>query len=267
MLLLALVGCSDSDDPARTWEVAAQGVYSTALSNNGELVVVGSLNHGASLWRAPDHERLFNWAHPSEVPTELVATNFSPDSSRAITTNPRTLVLWDAVTGKALSYWTTPASVLDVALFNNNRNAILGVDDHSALIFDATTDAYLQTLLHQREVGSIALSYDGTLALTDSDDHTAVLWRLNDASKINVFQHGNPVRAVALSPSGKISFTVAQGDLIALWNNVTGERTHTLCQGPNHGVISARFSSDETLLAVGHTNRLTYLYMMSSQGG
>ena len=139
------------------------------------------------------------------------------------------------------------------------------MNDHSALIFDATTDAYLQTLLHQGEVGSVAPSYDGTLALTGSNDHTAVLWGLNDASKINLFQHGNPVQAVALSPSGKISFTAAQGDLVALWNNATGERMHTFYEGPNHGVvISARFSSDETLLAVGHTHRLISLYDVQS---
>ena len=258
LLFLALIGlasCSGKESPSRSWDVAAQGVFTGELSNAGDMLIVGSLNHGASLWRTPEHERLFNWSHETGEFTELVAAGFSPDATRAITTDPRTLVLWDTTTGEALSYWATPGAVLDVAVFNDNRLALLGLDNHSALVFDAETGDYQQTLLHQGVVGTVDVSMDGQMALTGSDDNTAVLWNLNQGEAVHTFKHDNPVRAVALSASGNLSFTAAQGDLVAIWDNNTGQKLHELHNGINHGVMTGRFSADERLLVIGYTNR------------
>ncbi|MEQ8689906.1 MAG: hypothetical protein RIC89_03585 [Pseudomonadales bacterium] len=261
---LTLTACGQNTKPSRSWEVASQGLYAAAISPAGDLVVVGSLNHGASLWRTPEHERLFNWSHQAGEYVELVAAGFSPDASRAITTDPRTLVLWDTATGKSLNYWATPGVVLDVALFNDNRLALLGLDNHSALVFDAQTGAYRQTLLHEGQVGSVAVSQDGELALTGSDDNTAVLWRLNDASAQHTYTHGNPVRVVALTATGRYAFTAAQGDLVALWDNDSGRQLHEIHNSISHGVISAAFSDDERLLAIGYTSRKVALYEVAS---
>ncbi len=253
--LTLVAGCEQGDKPKQTWTLASQGLYAAALAPGGSLVVAGSLNHGASLWKTPEHERLYNWSHEAGEYTELVAAGFSPDTTRAITTDPRTLVFWDTTSGQALNYWGTPGAVLDVALFSDNRQVLLGLDDHSALVFDAVSGAYRQTLLHQGVVGSVALSQDGSLALTGSDDHTAVLWRLNDSTALHTYKHDNPVRLVALSNSGRYSFTAAQGDLVALWDNTSGQKLFEIANGISHGVLSAQFSSDERWLAVGYTTR------------
>ncbi len=255
-----LTACGDSDKPSASWSLAAQGFYSGALSDNGQLAVVGSLNHGASMWRILDQERLFNWAHERGEYVELVAADFSPDGSRAVTTDPRTLVLWDTQSGRALNYWATPGAVLDVALLGDNRHVLMGMDDHSALLFDAESGGYEFTFLHEGEVGSVSVNQDGEYALTGSDDHSAVLWSLNSGEAIHTFRHDNPVRAVSLSPAATYSFTAAQGDLVAIWHNDTGQRLHTLYDGINHGVVTARFSADERLVAVGYTNRQVALF-------
>ena len=262
--LILTSACSGGKSPTRSWELAAQGVYSGALSSRGDLVIVGSLNHGASLWKTPEHERLYNWRHQAGEYVDLVAAGFSPDASRAITTDARTLVLWDTATGEALNYWGTPGSVLDVAMFSDNRHALLGLDDHSALVFDAQTGAYEQTLLHEGRVGAVDLSRQGTLALTGSDDNTAVLWRLDSGEAQHVFEHRSPVRAVALSATGEWSFTAAQGDLVAIWDNQSGRMMHKLHDGINHGVVSARFSDDGRYLAVGYASRHVRLYDVQS---
>jgi WD40 repeat protein len=264
LALLALSACSGSDKPSGSWELAAQGFYTGAISPNGQLAVVGSLNHGASMWRTSDKERLFNWAHANGEFAELVAAGFSPDGSRAVTTDPRTLVLWDTSSGQALNYWTTPGAVMDVALMNDNRHVLLGLKDHSALLFDAVSGAYESTLLHEGLVGAVDVTVSGDLALTGSDDYTAVLWTLNNSTARHTFIHDNPVRAVALSPQGNYSFTAAQGDLVAIWDNNSGDLKHTLHNGINHGVVSARFSGDENLLAVGYANRRIVLYDVTS---
>ncbi len=260
LVFLLLSGCSSGEPPSASWEMAAQGFYAAAISDDGEMAVVGSMNHGASMWRLADHERLFNWAHESGEFAELVAADFSPDGTTAVTTDPRTLVMWNTASGAAMNFWATPGVVLDVAVMNDNRHVLMGLDNHSALLFDAVSGDYKRTLLHEGEVASVAVDEAGDNALTGSDDYTAVLWQLSDGTVLNTYQHDNPVRCVALSPSGRYAFTAAQGDLVAIWDNESGSQLHELHHGINHGVVSARFSPDDRLLAVGYANRRIALY-------
>ena len=108
--LLLLIGCSDK--PERTLAMAAQGIYTGDISSNGELALIGSMNHGASLWQTGPGERLYNWNHESGGFTDLVATAFSADGTKAATAAPRSLVVWDTATGRDLAFWGTPAAVL-----------------------------------------------------------------------------------------------------------------------------------------------------------
>ncbi|NKC00572.1 MAG: hypothetical protein GKR90_19060 [Pseudomonadales bacterium] len=260
LLIVSLIGCSASEPPTRSWEIAAQGAFSGSLSSQADMVIVGSLNHGASLWKTPEHERLYNWRHKAGDFVELVSSSFFPDGTRAVTTDPSTLVLWNTATGEAINYWGTPGAVLDVAMFADNRQALLGLDNHTALVFDAETGAYQQTLIHEGDVGSVAISKDGNTAITGSDDFTAVYWDLNTAAPLQTYKHDNPVRAVALSATGRFAFTAAQNDLVALWDNQYGTKLHELHNGDYHGVVTAEFSEDERFLAVGYTNRKVSLF-------
>jgi WD40 repeat protein len=67
MLLLVLASGSDADDPARTWELASQGIYSAAVPNSGELVVIGSLNHGVISARFSSDETLLAVGHTNRL--------------------------------------------------------------------------------------------------------------------------------------------------------------------------------------------------------
>jgi WD40 repeat protein len=258
LLVLPFSACS-KQPPQRSQELATQGIYTGALSSNGEYSLIGSLNHGASLWRNSDHERLFNWHHRAGEFTDLVAAAFSADGQRAVTTDPRTLVLWDTASGSALAYWTTPASVLDVELLPDGHSVLMGMKDHSAVLFDADTGSHLQTLLHDGVVGSVAVSADGRRALTGSDDETARLWDLQSGTTEQIFQHDNPVRVVAISRNGKVAFSAAQNQDAVIWDADTGHALHTLTQR-NQGITSARFSADADTLLLGYVNRRVELW-------
>ena len=258
-LSLTCYSCSGGDAPTASFELAAQGIHTGALSKDSEFSLIGSLNHGTSLWRTRDRERLYNWSHQTGVHAELVSASFSADGTRAVTTDPRTLVIWDTVSGAAMAYWTTPAAVLDVALISNGREVLIGLEDHSAILFDAEAGSHLHTFLHQGVVGSVAASDDGLWALTGSDDTTAVLWNLTDGSAVHTFTHSNPVRVVALSASGRFVFTASHRQLVAIWDGASGQRLQTLTT-QNQGITSARFSSDERLLLIGYVNRAVELW-------
>ena len=258
LLLLASFGCQRDDATARH-ELAAQGIYTGALSINGDLSLIGSLNHGASLWRNADHERLYDWNHQSGEYATLVSTAFSPDGTHAVTADPRTLVVWDTRSGESLAYWTTPTTARDVAILDSGAAVLMGLDDHSAVLFDAQSGTHRRTLLHGGVVGSVDIRVDGTLGLTGSDDHSAVLWDLNTGAAIYRFDCGNPVRESALSATGRFVFTAAQGAAVTLWDGTRGTRLFDL-HTRNPGVTSARFAYDENTLLIGYVNRIVELW-------
>lgn len=267
-LLLALTwlagsgGCN-GEAPAGSVELAAQGVYAGALSSNSELAVIGSLNHGASLWRNTDHERLFNWNHQPEEFSALVAARFSADGSRAVTSEPRTLVVWDTRNGAAIAYWTTPAKVRDVALAPSGRQVLMGLDDHSAVLFDTERGNHLQTFLHEAAVASVAISNNGEWALTGSEDESAAVWQLPSGREVQRLAHDNPVTLVALSATGRYAFSAAQGRQLTVWEAASGTPLHTLSER-NTGATSAGFSADESQLLIGYVNHRVELWDVAS---
>lgn len=259
VLLAALLGgCSGQEKPSASYELAAQGVYTAALSASSDLALIGSLNHGGSLWNTADYARLFNWNHTSSGFSDLVAAEFSPDGTRAVTTDPRTLVVWDTASGDALAYWTTPGAALDVAISDDAR-VLMGLEDHSAVLFDADSGSHLQTFLHEGVVGSVALSADARWALTGSDDETAVLWNTATGEAVHRFRQDNPVRVVALSARGRFVFAASQSRRVTVYDGASGEPVLNLTDA-NPGITSARFSPDERYLLLGYVNRAVELW-------
>ncbi|MEM1229591.1 MAG: PQQ-binding-like beta-propeller repeat protein [Pseudomonadota bacterium] len=266
LVLLALLGTGMGcrNDAERSVVLAAQGVYAGALSTDGELAVIGSMNHGASLWRVRSHERLYSWNHASDTFSTLVATAFSPDGKRAATSDPRTLVIWDTQTGKDLAFWGLPAAALDLALANDGRRVLLGLEDHSAILFDAASGAHLQTLLHEGAVGAVAMTVDGTVAATGSDDENVRLWDLATGALRLRLQLDNPVRALALSDDGALLFAASQGRRVGIWRTADGVLLKEL-YARNPGITSARFSADGERLLIGAVNGETDLYGMDAR--
>jgi WD40 repeat protein len=264
VVIVALSACSGADKPSASWDLAAQGVFAGAISPQAQYTLIGSLNHGASLWRNSDRERLFNWAHEAGSFTELVAAGFSPDGKRAVTTDPRTLVLWDTQTGQGLSFWATPGAVLDVAVLPNGQDILMGLTDHSAVLFDAESGRHVHTFIHDGQVGTVAASHDGAWAITGSDDNTASIWSVATGERAHELILGNPVRSVAISRNGAYAFTASQGEEVAIWSGASGKKLHVLKTGLYHGVKSATFSDDERFLAIGLVNRRVELYDVQS---
>ncbi len=245
-----------------SYELAAQGAYTGALSTGSELALIGSMNHGASLWSTRDPARLFDWQHRPGDFADLVAGAFSPNGTRAVTADPRTLVVWDTATGEATASWATPGTTLSVALADDGR-VLMGMSDHSAVLFDAHSGAHVHTFLHQGTVGSVALSADGRWALTGSDDESAVLWDTGSGAAVHRLPQDNPVRVVALSKNGRYAFTASQSRAVTVWQGADGEPTLVLTDS-NPGVTSARFSPDERYLLVGYVNRVVELWDLTT---
>ena len=252
--LLALGGCQPgTDNPSVRFDVTAKGVHAGAIDATGEHLLVGSLYHGASLWRLGDRERLFDWRHQDGIDAELAAAAVSDDGRFAVTTEPRNLILWNADTGRSLGYWGSPGGILDAAAANDGRTILLAMEDHSALVFDAVDGDYLATLQHDGVVFSVAIDRAATQAFTTSEDATAKLWALPHGAIIHSFSHASPVRIGALARTANRAFTASQDGTLQLWDTQSGGLVQQLAAN-RRGVTAARFVNDDALLLIGFAN-------------
>jgi len=262
---LALAACDNAEKPTEHWETAVQGLYSAALSNDGTYGIVGSIQHGASLWDMKRKERLFNWNHSKGDYTLLTSAAFSPDGRFAATASDRTIVLWETATGAPVWFWTSPGDILSMALTPNGDYAALGLDNHTAVLFDIKNGGVKRTFNHNGKVRSVSLSDDGALLLTGSDDETAKLWDLQSGEELHRWQHNNQVITTALSTSGNYAFTAAQADKAIIWNTQSGKEVQTLPIKTGSYIVgaaytAARFSADGKKLMTGTNSQLVQLW-------
>lgn len=260
-----LCACQSDHHPDKSWENAVKGTYSAALSNDGELGIVGSITHGGSLWQTEKGVRLYDWNHQKGEFTNIIACGFSPDAKFALTADHQTMVLWSTESGKALTYWTAPNEVLSVALTANGNYALLGLGDHSMVLFDVKRGGVQRTFYHSNRVRSVALSVNGELALSGSDDQTARLWNVKTGDLLFNWQHQESVVTVALAPSGNRAFTVAKYDEAVIWDTTTGKAIGKLplqatAIKRGQAFTSAAFSADGKLLLTGTSDRLVQLW-------
>lgn len=264
-----LSACNNADDPSDSWESAVQGLYTAAISSDGERGIVGSIHHGGSLWDMKRKERLFNWNHTKGNYTLLVSAAFSPDGRYAATASDRTIVLWETTTGAPVWFWTAPGNILSMDLTPDGNYAALGLANHTAVLFDIKNGGIKRTFIHQGKVRSVSLSGDGKLLLTGSDDQTAKLWDLQSAEQLHSWQHDNQVITTALSGNGKYAFSAAQADKAIIWDVRSGQPVHTLPIKKGSYIVgaaytAARFSEDERQLLTGTNSQLVQLWDAAS---
>lgn len=267
---LLLVSCSSGEAPTKSWELAVKGVYGADLSDDGELIVIGSIMHGGSLWRVSDQERLYNWNHRQGELSNIDAAAISPEGDFAFTANPQNMVLWNTRDGKAVTFWNAPSEVTSVALTPEAQYALLGLADFTAVLYDAKRGGIKRTFHHQNRVRSVALSRDGKVAVTGSEDQSVKLWEVLSGKLLHQWQHDDEVRLVAISDDGSRVFSVSKYDKAMLWDAQTGTalgelplRSYALQRGLTF--TAAEFSADGRLLLTGTSDRLVQLWNVKSQ--
>lgn len=268
-LALLLTGCSRNEAPVSWHEYAMQGAYSASLSSQGRFAVIGSIQHGASLWDNTRNARLFNWNHQPGQYSIIATTALSPDESFAATAGQQDLVLWSLVSGQAVWFWSSPAEILALKLSRGADYALLGLANHEAVYFDIKNGGIKLSLRHDARVRAVDLSQDGRLALTGSDAYKAKLWDLQSGTLLQTLELGNVVDTVALSPDGRLAFSAGSLDKALIWDTANGEVLHTLS---NFGslfqrrmsFLSARFSASGEQLLTGSAAGVVQLWDTTS---
>lgn len=262
---LFINACSKSLAPDQSLEVAAAGLHSAALSQDGTLAVIGSIYHGGSFWLLGSEERKYNWNHSSSEPSTFISASISSDGLWALTADPATLVLWETQSGEAYRFWSAPGEILDVALGPGAATALVGLSDHSAVLFDVQRGGIKQTFKHENRVRSVDLSENGELAITGSEDASVALWNTHDGKQLLRVKHEDDVQLVKLSGDGALALSVSKYDKALLWHTHNGEVLGELPLKAQHlkrGLMftTARFSADNQYLLTGRPDQIVQLW-------
>ncbi len=265
ILTICLGACDNHKSPSHSYQVAAKGLHSAAIAQDGKSIAIGSIHHGASYWRHETKERLYNWNHKQNDQSTIISIDFSQNGKKVITAEPHTLVLWNTDSGSSERFFSAPAEILDLELGPNGDTALLGLEDHTAVIFNVKRGGIVRAFTHQNRVRTVDYSSDGRYALTGSEDYTATLWDVASGEVLVQLKHEDDVQLVKLSDDGKLALSVSKYDKALVWNSKTGEAVGEIPLRSEHikrGILftAARFSANKNLLLTGRVDRIVELW-------
>ncbi len=253
LCLLFFVACGQTEKASEEAQHTAVGTLDAVISNDAKYSIVSSVNHGVGVWDLEKNVLLFNWTHSDDPNNGIIATNISPDSSRAITADKRNFSIWNTNSGKSYGYWRAPARIRAVAISDKGRYVLLGLEDGRAIHIDMNTGRRLEFTGHRAEaVASVDLSANGLWAFTGGADYRAILWNTKTGKPKRLFEHKTRVTKLRLSASGKQAFTAGTLGNAHIWDLTTGKKIASLdLKQREYIIVSASFSHDDQHLATG----------------
>jgi WD40 repeat protein len=281
---IALIACEAPSEAVATWQHAAGGTSSAAISQDGHFTIDNGFNEPVGWWDLKKNARIFNWrqspgADPLEDNDPPYFVDISEDGSRALTASLKNFVVWNTETGESTGYYQVPDKIRSIALSNQAVSVLIGFADGRSVFMSLKTGRRLEFLghrLHAQQqtpplpgewigINSVAISGNGHYALSGGDDHYAILWNTVSGQALYQWPHKGRVHKVALTSDGRFAFTASSKAEAYIWDLQTGKKISQLALKKREWVISsARFSNSGSLLATGSPGRDLKLWQVSS---
>jgi WD40 repeat protein len=240
-------------DPPKTLQplTTEVEVLAAAVSDDGELVLIGSIDGHVHLWRPRSNSLLtLVGSHPNRT-TRLI---FSPDRALALSSAyaplegsadfSQLLILWHLSRGKALRNFVGHKRIVrDVAFSPDGRLAVSGSDDGTVRLWDVATGRERRHFDGRGgEVWAVAFSPDGTMIASGHQDLIARVWGTANGDVPRRFiGHTGEVRSVAFDPGGTRLLTGSADGTLRLWSLSDGKEIGRF-SGPGGEVSRVAFS-------------------------
>jgi len=261
------IACTDKKQQAiASYEHAAQGAFSSALSTDGKYSLISSINHGVALWDNQQQVLKYQWFQQQDQDSLVYAVAIAFDNSVAVTAEKTTFAVWDIATGKNKGYYKIQkASIRDIAISNQGRSVLYGRSDGVVVFVNLETGRRIEFLGHQDKVNTVDLSPNGHYALSGSNDYVAYFWDTRTGQVIHRFNHPTRVTQVTLDPQGRYAFTADSMAQANVWKLTTGDLVSKLKYIARQKIFTAvRFNEKGTLLATGSPNKRVDLWQIPS---
>ncbi|KAG2753638.1 WD40 repeat-like protein [Suillus brevipes Sb2] len=241
------------------WRDDEPGVWSMALSPNGEIVASGCDDEKARLWDVETRKVIATWTGHRNVVRALC---WSADGGRVASGSwDGTARVWDVKRGKNILTIKTGHKWVCAVTYSpdSSKLATGGNEENAVKIWDAKTGELLNTLKHDHMVDSLAWTSDGKKLISGSYR----LIRIFDTAtwqQIGVLEgHTNVVNGISLSSNNRFLASASRDGTARLWNLDTN-----LPVGPplrhENDLDSAALSPDGKVLATGCENHNAYTW-------
>nr|WP_024592141.1 hypothetical protein [Pseudoalteromonas sp. TB13] len=261
------IACTDKKQHAvASYEHAAQGAFSSTLSNDGKYSLISSINHGVALWDNQQQVLKYQWFQQQDQDSLVYAVAIAFDNSVAVTAEKTTFAVWDIITGANKGYYKIQeSSIRDIAISDQGRSVLYGRSDGVVVFVNLETGRRIQFLGHQDKINTVDLSPNGRFALSGSNDYVAYFWDTRTGQVIHRFNHPTRVTQVTLDPQGRYAFTADSMAQANVWKLTTGDLVSKLKYIARQKIFTAvRFNEQGTLLATGSPNKRVDLWQIPS---
>ena len=269
-LFLLVSGCSDLTPPEKTWSLATQGHFDAAISDDGSMALIASINHGGSVWQLPQYERIYNWNHKADGYSLFDHVAISGNGLYGATAEQGSLTLWDTTTGRSINFWALPADIRDLAFSADGQLLLAGLSNSTAVLINTAQGKGVRTFTADDQISSVSLSDDNTLAMAGTRVGSVYLWNISDGDIRGQWSHDNQIRSTAISPDGRYAFSGAQAGSGVIINITSGELAMSIDINRGGDIAAATYttatcSKDQSLLATGTSTGKLKLWDLSSK--
>jgi RNA polymerase sigma factor (sigma-70 family) len=247
-----------------------EAVLVLAVSANGKTLASAGNDGTVRVWESATGPERFRLTRPVEGGA-VFCVALSPDGKILASgggNGHRTLVLWDAITGKELRVLGDKQGTVTCAGFSPDGSVLAcGCWDATVRLWEVATGRQLCRLRgHGRRVAALAFSPDGRGLFSGSQDDTIRLWDTATGRELlqlpgqgGVSQdppgpggqvQAGGVHSLALSPDGKVLASGGYNGTVRYWDAVTGKETVKV-QAHSRVVQALAFSTDGKVLATG----------------
>ncbi len=268
---IALLWDAETNEIVRRFIGHTDVIQSVQFSPDGGLLLTGSDDNTAKLWNMETGKEIFTvYDHVHSV-NEVA---FSPDGKTFMTASwDNTAKLWDTETGELIRTFDHPHAVYSIAFSPDGKNVLTG--DHAGKIrlWNLKNGRILREFAgHTGTVYSIVYSSDGNQMVSGGDEATAILWDVNTGKLLSLFvdEEGmtdeSTIYSVDISSDGTRIVTGGV-DHTALWYTETQEKLASLSMHGTAGVMTVRFSPNDSVIMTTHTGAMSTLRFWNSSTG
>ncbi|KDN39301.1 hypothetical protein RSAG8_08936, partial [Rhizoctonia solani AG-8 WAC10335] len=253
---LANISMSQHDETVLAICSLQSGVYSLAISPEGDRIATGSLD--GSVWVSDIHTGTVIAGPFKGHRAQVYSVAFSPSGAHIASCSwDETIIIWDSQTGRMV---TGPlhkhrSIVWSVAFSPDGKHLVSGSHDRTAIVWDTYTGKVVLGPLkgHSDAIYSVAYSLDGHLIASGSGDHTIRLWNASTgAAAAKPFEgHKNWVTGIAFSSDGAKLASCSYDKTIRVWDVKTGTVVGLPFVGHKAAIRSIAFSSDNAHIVSG----------------
>jgi WD40 repeat protein len=259
----------------RRWKAHEGGVMALAFAGDGKTIASGGLaqrlaakndpmdDYGVALWETDTGKVRQTFAGHTTVAwaVALSADGKFLASGGIDKKEGRSVLLWDAATGKQLRAVGAKFAVIDprnLALTSDGKTLVVG-DIPGIKVFDTDSGAEQRGLPAPvlDRVQALAFAPDGLTLASAGEKGRIHLWDMAQrTAKLGAtYGHTQPLTSVAVAPDGKIIATTCEDGTVWLWDRATAKPLRQLKHQKVPGVVvvwCAAFSPDSRTVALSH---------------